>query len=92
MNMILLNHGSELKDRFYEDMKNKVSKQDSSVAKARPIAKSRESLQSGESSIMMTDDKFMISSRMTCEKSLLMPKCKEYQRVTPFSSFVLSRV
>ena len=56
VNMILLNHGSELKDRFYEDMKNKVSKQDSSVAKARPIAKSRESLQSGESSIMMTDD------------------------------------
>ena len=56
VNMILLNHGAELKDRYYEDMKNKVLQQDTSAAKSRQVFKSREALQSGESSMMMDDD------------------------------------
>ena len=56
VNMILLNYGSELKDTFYETMKSKVLQQDSLATKSRQVTKSRESLQSGEASLMMDDD------------------------------------
>ena len=56
VNMILLSHGSQIPDSYYDTLKAKVNKQEKIAAKARPQVKSRESLQSGKSALMMSDD------------------------------------
>ena len=58
VNMILVNNGilSKDPDSFYENIRNKVASQDKSVTKVRSSPRNRESLQSGESSLMMSDE------------------------------------
>ena len=56
VNMILLNCENQPSNAFYDDLRSKVSKQENLVAKSRLSVKSRESLQSGKSSMMMSDD------------------------------------
>ena len=56
VNMILLNHGNLGPDPFFDSMRGKVTQPSQVVAKSRITKQERESLQSGESAINMSDD------------------------------------
>ena len=56
VNVVIMNHGSLSPSKFYDDLKNKVDGRDRHAVKARSTVKNRESLQSGESAMMMDDD------------------------------------
>ena len=68
VNMILLNNSIEPRDRFYDDIKQKVLQQDTIAAKSRHVVKNRESLQSGSASMMRMRNTLMMITIMMIRK------------------------
>jgi len=90
VNMILLNHGIQPSspDSFYDNIRSKVYQQDKTVMKVKTSSRNRESLQSGESSLMMTDEEIHDFFSNDMRRIQSREKSMRYHMVNPSLSFV----